>query len=299
MHIISPESLCSNVFIIYTYILAKKIYEDAMKDGSVERNVIKCLIIGPAGVGKTAIKHLLINKEPPKKRESTGVMENPIRAVSLSRAMGSDCDWSVMNDDEEFMMRIADHLKTNYISSALKTESKPSSKLNSAVADNQPSLSKQRFEYEDVGTADHLKDYQSSLRLKDNIPVSGSTPDRTSTTESKLHLSKDLYGGVSTLKESEILSRDSPISFTSQSGIIHDYVDIQLPKTTEPVQNSEFKDIENSIPSLMQTKIVEESKENPSSSHISDQANTSNPIHQKFIDAITNAPGISTNHIFM
>ena len=270
-----------------------------MKDGSVERNVIKCLIIGPAGVGKTAIKHLLINKEPPKKRESTGVMENPIRAVSLSRAMGSDCDWSVMNDDEEFMMRIADHLKTNYISSALNKESKPSSKLNSAVADNQPSLSKQRLEYEDVETADHLKDYQSSLRLKDNIPVSGSTPDRTNTTESKLHLSKDLYGGASTLKESEILSRDSPISFTSQSGIIHDYVDIQLPKTTEPVQNSDFKDIENSIPSLMQTKIVEESKENPSSSHIFDQASTSNPIHQKFIDAITNAPGISTNHIFL
>ena len=211
-----------------------------MKDGSVERNVIKCLIIGPAGVGKTAIKHLLINKEPPKKRESTCVMENPIRAVSFSRAMGSDCDWSVMNDDEEFMKAIADHLKTNY---------------------------------------------QSSL-------VSGSTPDKTNSTESKLHLSKDLYDGASTLKESEILFRDSPIF--SQSGIIPD---IQLPKTNEPVLNSEFKDIENSIHSLIQTKLVDESKKNPSSSHIFDQASTSNPFHQKFIDAITNAPGISTNHI--
>ena len=263
-----------------------------MEGGSVERNVIKCLIIGPAGVGKTAIKHLLINKEPPKKRESTGVMENPIRAVSISWAMGSDCDWTVMNDDEEFMMRIADHLKADYISSALIKQNKPSSKLNSAAADNQPSLAKQRLEYEDVGTADHLnEDYQSSLRLKDNIPVSGSTPDKTNTTESKLHLSKDLYGGTSMLKESEILS--------SQRGVMHDYVDIQLPKTNEPVLNSEFKDIENSKPSLMQTNIPEDSKENPSSPRTFDQANTSNPIHQRFIDAITNAPGISTNHILM
>ena len=247
-----------------------------MEGGYVEYDVIKCITIGPEGVGKTAIKHLLINKEPPKKRESTGVMENPIRAVSLSRAMGSDCDWSVMNDDEEFMMRIADHLKADYISSALNKQSKPSSKLNSAVADNQLSLSKQILEYEDGGTADRLK------------------PDKTNTAESKLHLSKDLYGGASTLNESEILFRDSPIS--SQSGIIHDYVNIQLPKTTEPVLNSEFKDLENSTPSLMQTKIVEDSKEIPSSSCTFDQAN---PIHQKFIDAITNAPGISTRYDFM
>ena len=95
---------------------ATKIYTEAMKNGYIERNVIKCLIIGAAGVGKTAIKHLLLRKDPTKESKSTGVMENPVRAVTFSRAMeknGKEDDmWSIVNNDDELMMKIAEHLKT-------------------------------------------------------------------------------------------------------------------------------------------------------------------------------------------
>ena len=43
-------------------------------------------------------------------------MENPVRAVTFSRAMekdGKEDDmWSIVNNDEELMMKIAEHLKT-------------------------------------------------------------------------------------------------------------------------------------------------------------------------------------------
>ena len=91
-----------------------------MKNGCVERRVIKCLIIGAAGVGKTSIKHLLLNKPLPKKRESTGVIENPAVAVSISRRnisnswaiMKPDDSWYVVDNDEELTKMIAKLIKT-------------------------------------------------------------------------------------------------------------------------------------------------------------------------------------------
>ena len=61
----------------------QKLYDEAMSNGYVDRKIITCLIIGAAGVGKTTIKHLLLGKEPPVKRVSTGVLENHVRAVSI------------------------------------------------------------------------------------------------------------------------------------------------------------------------------------------------------------------------
>ena len=98
---------------------SEKLYADAMKYGCVERRVIKCLIIGAAGVGKTSIKHLLLNKPLPKKRESTGVIENPAVAVSISRdishlraIMKSEDSWYVVDNDEDLTKMIAQLIKT-------------------------------------------------------------------------------------------------------------------------------------------------------------------------------------------
>ena len=55
-----------------------------MKTGSIERTVIKCLIVGAAKVGKTSIKHCLLNKKPPEKHVSTELAEKPTVAVSVS-----------------------------------------------------------------------------------------------------------------------------------------------------------------------------------------------------------------------
>ena len=82
-----------------------------MRNGYVNHKVIKCLIIGAAGVGKTTIKNLLLNKEPPKKRISTGVMGNPVRAVSVSRIAMTKDSWFVVDDDKKLMKIIADVIK--------------------------------------------------------------------------------------------------------------------------------------------------------------------------------------------
>ena len=91
-----------------------------MKNGCVKRRVIKCLIVGAAGVGKTTIKHLILKKELPKKRESTGVLENPAVGISISRDVSNlraimkpdNSEWYVVRDDEELIKMIAKLIKT-------------------------------------------------------------------------------------------------------------------------------------------------------------------------------------------
>ena len=77
-----------------------------MKKGYVETSVTKCLILGAAGVGKTHLKHLLLKKDPPKQRISTGLADNPIRTISFSLA-GVDeqekDDWFEVEDDKALM----------------------------------------------------------------------------------------------------------------------------------------------------------------------------------------------------
>ena len=59
-------------------------YKNALKDGFVSANIIKILIIGAAGVGKTHLLHLLLNKPPPDVRHSTPVMERPIQVIQTT-----------------------------------------------------------------------------------------------------------------------------------------------------------------------------------------------------------------------
>ena len=59
-------------------------YKDALKDGYVSAKVMKILIIGAAGVGKTHLFHLLLNKSPPEVRHSTPVMEKPVQVIQTA-----------------------------------------------------------------------------------------------------------------------------------------------------------------------------------------------------------------------
>ena len=102
-------------FCISLAIDTQKLYDEAMKNGYVDRKIIKCLIIGAAGVGKTTIKHLLLGKEPPEKRVSTGVMENPVRAVSISKAGYHNGSWCKVESDEELMIMIAEAIKSEKV----------------------------------------------------------------------------------------------------------------------------------------------------------------------------------------
>lgn len=60
---------------------AVKRYKQALKDGFVSAYLIKVLIIGAAGAGKTHLLHLLFNEPPPRVRESTSLMERPVQAI--------------------------------------------------------------------------------------------------------------------------------------------------------------------------------------------------------------------------
>ena len=93
---------------------AKRLYDEAMKKGYAECSTIKCLIHGSAGVGKTHVKHLLLKMPPPELRISTGIADNPIRAVTVS-AVGvskqDEDDWYILDGDYDLMRTVSQMIK--------------------------------------------------------------------------------------------------------------------------------------------------------------------------------------------
>ena len=87
----------------------------------MEISVTKCLILGAAGVGKTHLKHLLLKKDPPAQRISTGLADNPIRAISVSLAVATgieEDDWFLVEDENALMSIIGDTIKGGGVSMA-------------------------------------------------------------------------------------------------------------------------------------------------------------------------------------
>ena len=92
-----------------------------MSKGYVETSVTKCLILGAAGVGKTHLKHLLLKKDPPGQRVSTGLADNPVRAISFSLAgVGEqeDDDWFVVEDDKALLRVVGSTIRDGGVSMA-------------------------------------------------------------------------------------------------------------------------------------------------------------------------------------
>ena len=76
-------SFCNlHVFNHPFFIDATELFEEAMKQGSVNISIIKCLVLGIAGVGKTHLKRLLLSLDTDKHadRVSTGIADNPVHA---------------------------------------------------------------------------------------------------------------------------------------------------------------------------------------------------------------------------
>ena len=106
--------VCWCVFSIYSNSSFRRLYEEAMTKGYVETSVTKCLILGAAGVGKTHLKNLLLKKDPPEQRVSTGLADNPVRAISFSLASvggQEEDDWFVVEDDQALMSVIGGTIK--------------------------------------------------------------------------------------------------------------------------------------------------------------------------------------------
>ena len=54
-----------------------------MKEGKVKVSIIKVIIVGTAGVGKTCVYHLLLGLPPPDKRTSTECATRPVRVIQI------------------------------------------------------------------------------------------------------------------------------------------------------------------------------------------------------------------------
>ena len=97
-----------------TNVQAKRLYDEAMKKGYAECSTIRCLIHGSAGVGKTHVKHLLLKMPPPELRTSTGIADNPVRAVTVS-AVGvskqDEDDWHIIDGDYDLMRTVSQMIK--------------------------------------------------------------------------------------------------------------------------------------------------------------------------------------------
>ena len=70
---------------------AQRALKKGMEEGYVSLNNIKMVICGPPFVGKTAFKHLLLNKPPPLKHNSTPIAARPIQAIE--RIAAGDNTW--------------------------------------------------------------------------------------------------------------------------------------------------------------------------------------------------------------
>ena len=82
-----------------------------MKEGSVNISIIKCLVLGIAGVGKTHLKWLLLSENTDKRRVSTGIADNPVHAfVGSVKSILAGVDekdtsnWEVL--DESKLMQV-------------------------------------------------------------------------------------------------------------------------------------------------------------------------------------------------
>ena len=70
-----------------------------MKEGYIEVSIIKCLLLGTAGVGKTCLLHLLLGMLPPQLRQSTACIEQAIRAICVKYGIDSQGEWEKVDSD--------------------------------------------------------------------------------------------------------------------------------------------------------------------------------------------------------
>ena len=84
-----------------------------MSEGRTTVHILKVLVIGPPGSGKTCVRHLLLDLPPPAKRSSTPIATRVARAICMSRIRADDSGfttWKEM-DNETYLDFIAHEVR--------------------------------------------------------------------------------------------------------------------------------------------------------------------------------------------
>lgn len=105
----------------YTY---DKEVEEALKRGYVECRSRTFVVTGAAGVGKSHTLSLILNQDPPEVRHSTGILDNPVRAISYSLAT-VDGNSNLIKVDEDGVINIVSQRFVVHEPSESRVESTP------------------------------------------------------------------------------------------------------------------------------------------------------------------------------
>ena len=114
-----------------------------MRDGITKVFIVKALIIGPPGVGKTGIRCLLLGLPPPPRRTSTPLATRATRAISFYRIKADgkrDVTWTEL-DDDAYLKYIAEEVKMLELNSSPAVPPQPATSTSSAIPTIVSSLS--------------------------------------------------------------------------------------------------------------------------------------------------------------
>ena len=114
-----------NVDLHFSSTESAKSFAQALREGSVIVEIIKLVLMGPPGVGKTSFLHLLFNWPAPKYHNSTAIASRPIRAIErvVGEKHGNICE---RMEGVELLRRVMEALPTFFVYEKVNTESTPS-----------------------------------------------------------------------------------------------------------------------------------------------------------------------------
>ena len=181
-----------------------------MKKGYVEVKLVKVIVVGPAGVGKTCLIYLLLSKPPPDKRHSTGCAERSIRVICIGK---EGEEWSEI-PTEEFMKMIAEAVPILYNELKAKREEAEQEKVDVIMEDVNTGGDEVGMESEqrlEVGGA--MGEYEGDISMRnfeyfdEQATESTGCTERDAGAESRKAVIDDVIKRLTTLVSSDNTSR--------------------------------------------------------------------------------------------
>ena len=110
-----------------------------MREGRTKLLIIKALITGLPGVGKTGIRHLLLGLPPPPSRTSTPLATRATRAISFYRIKvdgSGDVTWTEL-DEDTYLKYIAEEVKMIELNPSRSVPSQPATSASPTATESE------------------------------------------------------------------------------------------------------------------------------------------------------------------